>query len=45
MNVNKNKLKNVGAQAIVEGILETTGGSIISDINLSYNFLTNACLS
>lgn len=44
MNVNKNKLKNVGVQAIIEGILETEGASIISDISLSYNFLTSACL-
>ena len=42
MNVNKNKLRNVGAVAIVEGILESNmqGYSLINDINLSYNFLT-----
>jgi hypothetical protein len=46
MNVNKNKLRNVGAVAIVEGILESTrqGYSLINDINLSYNFLTADCL-
>lgn len=45
MNVNKNKLKNIGAQAIIEGILETNGASIISEINLSYNFLNHECLN
>jgi hypothetical protein len=45
MNTNKNKLKNVGAKAIVEGILETESASVISDINLSYNYLTHACLT
>jgi len=44
MNTNKNKLKNIGAKAIVEGILETEFSSIISDINLSHNFLTYDCL-
>jgi hypothetical protein len=44
MCINKNKLKNAGARAIVEGILETQDQSIISDINLSYNFLTHDCL-
>lgn len=39
-NINKNKLKNIGVQALVEGILETEGGSVISEINLSYNYLT-----
>ena len=45
MNTNKNKLKNVGAKAVIEGILETQDYSIISEINLSYNYLTNACLN
>jgi len=44
MNVNKNKLKNIGVEAIIEGILETENQSIISDINLSYNFLSQECL-
>ena len=46
VNVNKNKLRNVGAIAIVEGILESTaiGYSLISEINLSYNYLTADCL-
>jgi hypothetical protein len=44
--VNKNKLRNTGAAAIVEGILESysTGHSLISEINLSYNYLTVECL-
>ena len=46
VNVNKNKLRNTGAAAIVEGILESyqTGHSLISEINLSYNYLTAECL-
>ena len=46
MNINKNKLKNIGAQAIVEGILESQehGCSLISAINLGYNLLTSDCL-
>lgn len=46
MHINKNKLKNIGAQAIVEGILEShdNGCSLISSINLSYNHLTSDCL-
>ena len=46
LNINKNKLKNIGAEAIVEGILESTeaGCSLISSINLSYNYLTHECL-
>lgn len=46
LNINKNKLKNIGAKAIVEGILESTdnGSSLISSINLSYNYLTFDCL-
>jgi len=46
MNVNKNKLRNTGAIAIVEGIMESTdvGHSLIGDINLSYNYLTAECL-
>lgn len=46
MNVNKNKLRNAGAIAIVEGILESTdaGHSLIGDLNLSYNYLTADCL-
>lgn len=45
-NINKNKFKNIGAQAIVEGILESDeqGCSLISAINLSYNLLTSDCL-
>jgi hypothetical protein len=43
-NINKNKLKNNGALAIVEGILESEGSSMISEINLSYNMLTSECL-
>jgi hypothetical protein len=45
-NINKNKFKNIGAQAIVEGILESEehGCSLISSINLSYNLLTSDCL-
>ena len=46
MNVNKNKLRNAGAVAIVEGILESTanGHSLIGELNLSYNYLTSDCL-
>jgi hypothetical protein len=46
MNVNKNKLRNAGAIAIVEGILESAelGHSVIGEINLSYNYLTADCL-
>jgi hypothetical protein len=46
MNINKNKLKNIGVQAIVEGILESDeqGCSLISAINLSSNLLTSDCL-
>ena len=46
LNVNKNKLRNIGAAAIVEGILESreNGCSLISEINLSYNYLTYECL-
>ena len=42
MNVNKNKLRNQGAVALIEGILESDemGYSVISDINLAYNYLT-----
>jgi hypothetical protein len=38
-NVNKNKLRNIGVAAIVEGILQSTdqGYSLINDLNLSYN--------
>lgn len=45
-NINKNKLRDVGAIAIVEGILESKeqGYSLISEINLSYNYLTQDCL-
>ena len=44
--VNKNKLRNQGAVAIVEGILQSKeqGCSLITEINLSYNFLTQDCL-
>jgi hypothetical protein len=44
--VNKNKLRNRGAISIVEGILESyeQGYSLISEINLSYNYLTSDCL-
>jgi hypothetical protein len=42
--LNKNKLKNVGAIALVEGILESQDCSLISEINLSYNYLTSECL-
>lgn len=47
LNVKKNKLRNVGANAIVEGILESTeqGCSLISEINLGFNCLTSECLS
>lgn len=44
LNINKNKLKNVGAAALVEGILETEDYSVISEINLSYNYLTSDSL-
>lgn len=46
MNVNKNKLRNTGAAAIVEGILESniTGHCLLGEINLSYNYLTSDCL-
>lgn len=46
MNVNKNKLRNKGAAAIVEGILESTatGHCLLGEINLSYNYLTSDCL-
>lgn len=45
-NINKNKLRNNGAVAIIEGILESHehGCSLITDINLSYNYLTPECL-
>jgi hypothetical protein len=41
LNVNKNKLRNQGAVAIIEGILMSTehGCSLINEINLSYNYL------
>jgi hypothetical protein len=42
--INKNKLKNAGAIALVEGILESKDFSVMSDINLSYNYLTSECL-
>jgi hypothetical protein len=47
LNVNKNKLRNAGAIAIVEGILQSTkqGFSLISEINLGNNYLTSDCLS
>ena len=44
MNTNKNKLKNIGAHAIIEGILDTENYSLMSEINLSYNYLTSECL-
>ena len=46
MNVNKNKLRNIGAIALVEGMLESykNGCCLISDINLSYNYMTSECL-
>ena len=46
LNVNKNKLRNQGAAAIIEGILDSKemGCSLISEINLSYNYLTVECL-
>lgn len=46
MNVNKNKLRNAGAIALIEGILESTeiGYSVIGEINLSYNYLNVECL-
>jgi len=44
MNTNKNKLKNIGASALIEGILETEEQSVISELNLSYNYLTAECL-
>jgi hypothetical protein len=39
--VNKNKLRNQGAVAIIEGILQSKqmGCSLINEINLSYNYL------
>jgi GH25 family lysozyme M1 (1,4-beta-N-acetylmuramidase) len=38
-NVNKNKLRNAGVAAIIDGILESTkqGHSLINELNLSYN--------
>lgn len=41
LNVNKNKLRNIGAVAIIEGILMSheQGCSLINEINLSYNYL------
>ena len=42
--INKNKLKNAGAIALVEGILESKDCSMMSEINLSYNYLTSECL-
>ena len=42
--INKNKLKNAGAIALIEGILESKDCSMISEINLSYNYLTSECL-
>ena len=41
LNVNKNKLRNQGALAIIEGILQSKeqGCSLINEINLSYNYL------
>lgn len=36
-NTCKNKIKNIGVQALVEGILETPDCSVISQLNLSYN--------
>jgi GH25 family lysozyme M1 (1,4-beta-N-acetylmuramidase) len=45
-NVNKNKLRNAGVAAIIDGILESTkqGHSLINELNLSYNQLTKDCL-
>lgn len=45
-NVNKNKLRNMGVAAIIDGILESKkqGHSLISELNLSYNQLTKECL-
>jgi len=43
-NMSKNKLKNQGVQAIVEGILESQDHSMIQEINLGYNYLTVDCL-
>lgn len=40
LNINKNKLKNIGVQAIIEGILLSEGQSLISELNFSYNYLT-----
>ena len=40
LNINKNKLKNIGAQAIIQGIMQSDGQSLISELNLSYNYLT-----
>lgn len=41
LNVNKNKLRNQGAVAIIEGILQSheMRCSLINEINLSYNYL------
>ncbi len=44
LNMSKNKLKNQGVQAIVEGMLESEGHSMIQEINLGYNYLTVDCL-
>jgi Ran GTPase-activating protein (RanGAP) involved in mRNA processing and transport len=47
LNTNKNKLRNIGAVSLVHGILESKHGqgySLISEINLSYNYLTQECL-
>lgn len=47
LNTNKNKLRNIGAVNLVHGILESKKGqgySLISEINLSYNYLTQECL-
>jgi len=41
LNINKNKLRNQGAVAIIDGILGSReqGCSLINEINLSYNYL------
>jgi hypothetical protein len=46
LNVNKNKLRNQGAVAIIEGILgsKEMGCSLITEINLSYNYLNQDIL-
>lgn len=46
LNVRKNKIRNKGAKAIVDGILESYrhGCSLISEIHLGYCFLTSECL-